>query len=91
MAYAVEHSDSQSPLTLTCQLSEAEKRGFLKTEYADRTREKRKFELKNTFAVHGIALSFVNKHLHLNTKKPPNPNPKTSPLDVQLLKLVKKC
>lgn len=29
MAYTVEHSDSQSPLTLTSQLSEAEKRGFL--------------------------------------------------------------
>lgn len=30
MAYAVEHSDSQSPLTLTSQLSEAEKRGFFR-------------------------------------------------------------
>lgn len=30
MAYAIEYSDSQSPLTLTSQLSEAEKRGFFK-------------------------------------------------------------
>lgn len=44
------------------------KEDFFLTEYADRTREKRKFELKNTFAVHGIVLSFVNKHLHLNSK-----------------------
>lgn len=56
MAYAVEYSDSQSPLTLTSQLSEAEKGDIFFSKCADRMREKQKSELKNNFPVLGNML-----------------------------------
>lgn len=73
MAYAVEHSDSQSPLTLTSQLSEAEKRiyFFFKVIMQTEWESSRNLSWRTLFLCLGKFwyLSFVNKHLHLKTKK----------------------
>lgn len=82
MAYAVEYSDSQSPLTLTSQLSEAEKGDFFSVSVQTEWERSRNLSWRIIFQCLGTCwyFSFVNKHLHLKTKK-------TQSLEEQLFKL----
>lgn len=59
MACAVGHSDSQSPLTLTSQLCQAENRIFFQSKRTNWMRQKQKYEMKNNFLVHGNILIFL--------------------------------